>query len=71
MLLLRPRSPSSPLAASGVPRMPSSGSDGVVDAESGYTGGHTEDPTYQEVCSHTTGHAEAVRVIYNPDELGA
>jgi peptide-methionine (S)-S-oxide reductase len=40
---------------------------GVIDAESGYTGGTTEDPTYEEVCSDTTGHAEAVRLRYDPD----
>ncbi len=40
---------------------------GVLDAESGYTGGHTENPTYEQVCSDTTGHAEAVRVTFDPD----
>lgn len=39
--------------------------DGVISAESGYTGGHTEDPTYDEVCSHTTGHLEAVKVTFD------
>ena len=39
---------------------------GVIDAEAGYTGGHSDDPSYEEVCSHTTGHAEAVRVEYDP-----
>lgn len=39
---------------------------GVVDVESGYTGGTTEMPTYEQVCTGTTGHAEAVRVTYNP-----
>jgi peptide-methionine (S)-S-oxide reductase len=39
---------------------------GVKDVTSGYTGGHKEDPTYKEVCSDTTGHAEAVLVEYNP-----
>ncbi len=40
--------------------------EGVVDVEAGYTGGHTANPTYEQVCSDTTGHAEAVRVEYDP-----
>ncbi|MDP9110717.1 MAG: peptide-methionine (S)-S-oxide reductase MsrA [Candidatus Eremiobacteraeota bacterium] len=39
---------------------------GVLDAISGYTGGHKERPSYREVCSGTTGHAEAVEVTYDP-----
>jgi len=39
---------------------------GVDSAVSGYTGGHTINPTYEEVCSETTGHAEAVLVYYDP-----
>ena len=42
---------------------------GVVDAEVGYTGGATERPTYEQVCSDTTGHAEAVRVEYDPERV--
>ena len=42
---------------------------GVIDAISGYTGGQTEKPTYREVCSDTTGHAEAVQVTYDPDRV--
>ncbi len=42
---------------------------GVESVESGYSGGHTESPTYKEVCSETTGHAEAVQVKFNPEEI--
>ena len=40
---------------------------GVVDAVSGYANGSVADPTYEQVCTGATGHAEAVRVTYNPD----
>ena len=39
---------------------------GVLDAVSGYSGGHTQDPTYRDVCSHRTGHAEVVQVTFDP-----
>ena len=42
---------------------------GVESVESGYSGGHTENPTYQEVCSETTGHAEVANVNFDPDEI--
>jgi len=42
---------------------------GVEDVVSGYSGGHKEDPTYQEVCSETTGHAEVVQIKFDPSQL--
>lgn len=39
---------------------------GVVKAVSGYTGGHVAHPSYEEVCSGTTGHAEALQITYDP-----
>jgi peptide-methionine (S)-S-oxide reductase len=42
---------------------------GVISVESGYSGGHTENPTYREVCSETTGHAEVVNVTFDPQEI--
>ena len=42
---------------------------GVIDVESGYIGGSVPDPTYKQVCSGTTGHAEAIRVTYDPELL--
>ena len=42
---------------------------GVVSTKVGYSGGHTTDPTYEEVCSHQTGHAEAVLLGYSPDKI--
>ncbi len=43
--------------------------DGVLDTEVAYANGHTENPTYEEVCSHTTGHAEVVKVVYDPERI--
>src|SRR5215211_1857558 len=40
--------------------------EGVTDAAVGYEGGTTVNPTYRDVCSHTTGHAEVVQVEYDP-----
>jgi peptide-methionine (S)-S-oxide reductase len=42
---------------------------GVEDVVSGYSGGRTENPTYREVCSETTGHAEVAQIKFNPQEL--
>lgn len=39
---------------------------GIISVVSGYTGGHTENPTYREVCSDTTGHFEAVQITFDP-----
>ncbi|AWG23367.1 peptide-methionine (S)-S-oxide reductase [Flavobacterium faecale] len=43
---------------------------GVQSALPGYINGHTVNPTYKEVCTGETGHAEAVKISYNPDEIG-
>jgi peptide-methionine (S)-S-oxide reductase len=42
---------------------------GVKSVESGYTGGHTASPTYKQVCGGDTGHAEAIRITFDPDEI--
>lgn len=42
---------------------------GVEDVVSGYSGGHPENPTYQQVCSETTGHAEVVQITFDPSQL--
>lgn len=39
---------------------------GIKKVTAGYTGGHKENPTYEEVCSHTTGHTEAVEIVFDP-----
>lgn len=44
--------------------------DGVVDVESGYSGGHVTDPEYRQVCDGTTGHAEVVRIEFDPARIG-
>ncbi|HKK49715.1 MAG TPA: peptide-methionine (S)-S-oxide reductase MsrA [Alkalispirochaeta sp.] len=41
---------------------------GVISAESGYAGGHIENPTYKQICTGKTGHAEVVRVTYDTNE---
>lgn len=40
---------------------------GIINIVSGYTGGDTENPTYEQVCSDTTGHVEAVQITFNPE----
>jgi peptide-methionine (S)-S-oxide reductase len=44
---------------------------GVESVVSGYMGGQTLNPTYEEVCSGTTGHAEVIRIVFNPDIISA
>ena len=43
--------------------------EGVVKTEVGFEGGTLENPTYKDVCSHATGHAEVVEVTYDPEQL--
>ena len=43
---------------------------GVIDTAVGYLGGHLQNPTYQDVCTDETGHAEVVQVTYDPAQVG-
>lgn len=43
--------------------------DGILSVRSGYTGGHVINPSYEEVCSHTTGHTEAVEIIFDSSKI--
>lgn len=43
--------------------------EGVISVQSGYSGGHVENPSYEEVCEKTTGHAEAIKVVYDPSKI--
>ncbi len=42
---------------------------GVIDVTSGYAGGHVPNPSYEQVCAKTTGHAEVVRVVFDPTQI--
>jgi len=43
--------------------------EGVIETNVGYANGNTENPSYKEVCQYDTGHAETVKVVYNPEKL--
>jgi peptide-methionine (S)-S-oxide reductase len=43
--------------------------DGVLEVVSGYSGGHVKNPSYREVCTGTTGHAEVCQIVYDPDKI--
>ncbi|MEO8406677.1 MAG: peptide-methionine (S)-S-oxide reductase MsrA [Chitinophagaceae bacterium] len=43
--------------------------EGVLKVSSGYSGGHVPDPSYKQVCTGTTGHAEAIEIVYDPKKI--
>src|SRR6516165_2322240 len=42
---------------------------GVVSVTSGFAGGHTENPSYEQVCTETTGHAEVTEIVFDPSKI--
>src|SRR5689334_7757221 len=42
---------------------------GVIETEVGYIGGHTDNPSYEQVCGHGTGHAEATKITFDPEKI--
>lgn len=42
---------------------------GIIETTVGYSGGHTANPTYEEVCTHTTGHAEVIKIVFDPQQV--
>ena len=48
---------------------PLSQTEGVIEVLPGYTGGHVKNPTYEQVCTGTTGHFEAIEVSYDPEKV--
>lgn len=42
---------------------------GIIQTTVGYSGGHTVNPSYEDVCTHTTGHAEVVHIVFDPQQV--
>ncbi|MEJ7683109.1 MAG: peptide-methionine (S)-S-oxide reductase [Segetibacter sp.] len=55
--------------ASGASKQFFNNLDGVLKVTSGYSGGHVASPTYEQVCSKKTGHAEVCRIVYDPTKI--
>ena len=43
--------------------------DGIIDVVSGYAGGKSENPTYKEICTGKSGHAEVIKIDFNPERI--